>query len=350
MSLSSSGWTPVTDRLDKAHREFADGLAANPNVRIEQQGGRDRIILTGLDRLAEPDSLIDLNKEIEARIPAVDLPEIVLEVNSWVPYLSDFTHVSEANSRMDDLQLSVAAVLTSEATNVGIEPIVHDGVDALNRDRLFWVEQNYIRAQTLSTANARLVDYHMRLPLVQAWGGGELASADGLRFVTPIRTLNSGPNPKYFGFAAAIPSSRAASVTSSSAARSRTSSRSRIAGASSSSPVQNRATSAFRKPIVGSSLMGAHPGSAVHCPSKDLTAAPVFCSVPTRTPIRAAVNPRIARVRWTHGRPVGNRSFADRPPVRGVAGWGTAGDDVRRLASAGTGAGVRGVRWRYGRL
>ena len=32
----------------------------------------------------------------------------------------------------------------------------------------------------------------------QAWGGGELASADGLRFVTPIRTLNSGPNPKYF--------------------------------------------------------------------------------------------------------------------------------------------------------
>ncbi|QCX82650.1 Tn3 transposase DDE domain protein (plasmid) [Streptomyces sp. YIM 121038] len=188
-----------TGRLDKAHREFADGLAANPNVRIEQQGGRDRIILTGLDRLDEPESLIELNKEIEARMPAVDLPEIVLEVDSWVPYLSDFTHVSEANSRMDNLELSVAAVLTSEATNVGIEPIVHDGVDALNRDRLFWVEQNYIRASTLSAANARLVDYHMRLPLVQAWGGGELASADGLRFVTPIRTLNSGPNPKYFG-------------------------------------------------------------------------------------------------------------------------------------------------------
>ncbi|MGN9794957.1 Tn3 family transposase [Streptomyces sp. OZ13] len=188
-----------TDRLDKAHREFADGLAANPNVRIEQQGGRDRIILTGLDRLDEPASLIDLNKEIEARMPAVDLPEVVLEVNSWVPYLSDFTHVSESNSRMDDLELSVAAVLTSEATNVGIEPIVHDGVDALKRDRLFWVEQNYVRAHTLSMANARLVDYHTRLPLVQAWGGGELASADGLRFVTPIRTLNSGPNPKYFG-------------------------------------------------------------------------------------------------------------------------------------------------------
>ncbi|MEU2995411.1 Tn3 family transposase, partial [Streptomyces griseoincarnatus] len=66
-----------TYRLDKAHREFADGLAANPAVRIEQQGGRDRIILTGLDRLDEPASLVDLNKEVEARMPAVDLPEIV---------------------------------------------------------------------------------------------------------------------------------------------------------------------------------------------------------------------------------------------------------------------------------
>jgi TnpA family transposase len=31
------------------------------------------------------------------------------------------------------------------------------------------------------------------------WGGGEVASADGLRFVVPVRTLNAGPNPRYFG-------------------------------------------------------------------------------------------------------------------------------------------------------
>jgi TnpA family transposase len=38
------------------------------------------------------------------------------------------------------------------------------------------------------------------IPLVQAWGGGEVASADGLRFVVPVRTLHAGPNPKYFGY------------------------------------------------------------------------------------------------------------------------------------------------------
>lgn len=31
------------------------------------------------------------------------------------------------------------------------------------------------------------------------WGGGEVASADGMRFVAPVRTINAGPNRKYFG-------------------------------------------------------------------------------------------------------------------------------------------------------
>src|SRR5690606_3979381 len=60
-------------------------------------------------------------------------------------------------------------------------------------------EQNYIRASTLTPANADLVDYHSRLDIVAAWGGGELASADGLRFIVPVKTINAGPNTKYFG-------------------------------------------------------------------------------------------------------------------------------------------------------
>jgi len=38
------------------------------------------------------------------------------------------------------------------------------------------------------------------VPIAQAWGGGLLASVDGLRFVVPVRTLNAGPSPKYFGY------------------------------------------------------------------------------------------------------------------------------------------------------
>jgi TnpA family transposase len=48
-------------------------------------------------------------------------------------------------------------------------------------------------------ATARLVDYHASLPLAQGWGGGEVASADGLRFVVLVRTISAGPNPRSFG-------------------------------------------------------------------------------------------------------------------------------------------------------
>ncbi|WP_420847178.1 Tn3 family transposase [Nonomuraea basaltis] len=41
--------------------------------------------------------------------------------------------------------------------------------------------------------NATLVDYHATQEIVHPWGGGELASADGLRFVVPVKTIIAGP-------------------------------------------------------------------------------------------------------------------------------------------------------------
>jgi hypothetical protein len=70
---------------------------------------------------------------------------------------------------------------------------------SLRRSRLSWLRQNYIRAETLTRANAALVAFQNRVRLAHSWGGGDVASADGLRFVVPIRTIHSGPNPHYFG-------------------------------------------------------------------------------------------------------------------------------------------------------
>ncbi len=186
-------------RLDDAYRQVAARLPANAAVRIERVGGRDRPVLTGLDKLAEPASLVALRERVAALLPRVDLPELLLEVQAWTGFAGAFTHLSEGRARAADLATSVCAVLLAEACNVGLGPLIRADTPALTRGRLAWVQQNYIRAETLVAANARLVDYQAGVPLARAWGGGEVASADGLRFVVPIRTLNAGPNPKYFG-------------------------------------------------------------------------------------------------------------------------------------------------------
>jgi TnpA family transposase len=189
----------LTDELNEAYRRTAGGLPRNAATRIEHAGGRVALVLTGLDKLEEPASLVQLRELVEGLLPRVDLPELLLEVHAWTGFASRFTHVSEGSARVADLPTSICAALLAEACNVGLEPLVRRNVPALTRGRLAWVQQNYLRAETLTQANARLVDYQAALPLAQRWGGGEVASADGLRFVVPVRTLNAGPNPKYFG-------------------------------------------------------------------------------------------------------------------------------------------------------
>jgi TnpA family transposase len=193
MELASLG-----KQLDEAYQRTASNLPSNSAVTITRDGRRDVLTLTPLDKLDEPASLADLRQNLTARLPRVDLTEILLEVQAWTNFASEFRHISEADARVSDLDLSLCAVLLAEACNIGLEPLVRRDVPALTRGRLSWVQQNYLRAETLTQANARLVDYQAHIPLAQAWGGGEVASADGLRFVVPVRTLNAGPNPKYF--------------------------------------------------------------------------------------------------------------------------------------------------------
>lgn len=126
-------------------------------------------------------------------MPKIDLTEIVLEINALTGFADEFKHVSEARARVDDLPVSVCAVLLAEACNIGMDPLIQPNVPALTRHRLSWVKQNYLRGETLVRANARLVDHQSTLSLASLWGGGDVASADGLRFVTPVKTVHSGP-------------------------------------------------------------------------------------------------------------------------------------------------------------
>jgi len=189
----------LSAELDATYRRVSARSTENDAVRIEPKDGKATLTITHLDKLEEPASLIQLRQQTAALLPRVDLAELLLEIQAKTGFADEFTHVSEAEARAGDLSTSVCAILLSEACNIGLRAVEQRDHPALVRGRLNWTQQNYIRAETLTPANARLVDYQAALPLAQQWGGGDVASADGLRFVTPVRTLNAGPNRKYFG-------------------------------------------------------------------------------------------------------------------------------------------------------
>jgi TnpA family transposase len=189
----------LAEELDQTYKAVAVRLPENEAVRFEERDGRKELILSPLEELEEPTSLLALREAVAARLPVVDLPEILLEIAARTGFTEAFTHVAESAARAEGLSTSLCAVLLAEACNTGIEPLLRSEVPALRRDRLTWVNQNYVRDDTLTDANARLVAAQNRILLAHAWGGGEVASADGIRFVVPVRTVHSRPNPKYFG-------------------------------------------------------------------------------------------------------------------------------------------------------
>jgi TnpA family transposase len=190
----------LTAELDQTYRAVAARLPNNPAARFETVNGKKELILSPLDKLEEPESLIALREAVVARLPKVDLPEILLEISARTGFTKAFTHLTERAARAQDLSTSLCAVLLAEACNTGPEPLIRHDVQALRRERLSWVNQNYIRDDTLIAANAILVSAQNRVPLAHAWGGGDVASADGMRFIVPVRTVYAGPNPKYFGY------------------------------------------------------------------------------------------------------------------------------------------------------
>ncbi|EQC1412857.1 Tn3 family transposase, partial [Providencia rettgeri] len=188
----------ITTELESTYRDVLDRLPENPAVRFVENGDKTELILSPLDAIEETPSLVALRQKVADMLPRVDLPELILEIDARTHFTGAFTHSSEQSSRVSDLNISICALLMAEACNTGPEPYIRNDVAALKRDRLTWTDSNYIRDETIQTANAVLVAEQNGIPLANAWGGGEVASADGMRFVVPVRTVHAGPNPKYF--------------------------------------------------------------------------------------------------------------------------------------------------------
>jgi len=190
--------------LDAAWRQLADRLTEagdTATVRIVAgTGDRMRLAVEHLGALDVPEGLRELRELTAAMLPRIDLPELLLEVHSWTGFLGAYVHASGEQTRMGELPVSVAALLIAEACNVGLVPVIDPNIEALTRGRLSHVDQNYLRAETHAGANAQLIAAQAKVPLARLWGGGLLASVDGLRFVVPVRTLGAGPSPKYFGY------------------------------------------------------------------------------------------------------------------------------------------------------
>jgi TnpA family transposase len=181
--------------LDAAWRHIAARAAAG-DITVDAEG---RLHAAAL-KIADPPTLVDLRNRCHTMMPRIDIGDLILEVMSWYPqFTAAYTHVSGGGARVVDMNITLAAILTASALNVGWKPVVTAGMAALTRSRISHVYQNYVRADCHAVANACLIEGQARIATAALWGGGLVAAVDGTRFVVPVRSIDARPNPKYFG-------------------------------------------------------------------------------------------------------------------------------------------------------
>jgi len=180
-------------QLDEAFRRTATNLPTNTAVSVDHTNGRATLTVAGLDKIDDPPSLVALRQQVEARLPRIDLPSLLLEIHARTGFADEFTHISEGRARVKDLPISLCAVLMAEACNIGLEPLMRPDIPALAPGRLYWVQQNYLRAETLIRANARLVDAQRQSRLAQTWAAAKWPRPTGC--VSSSRSAPSMPAP-----------------------------------------------------------------------------------------------------------------------------------------------------------
>jgi hypothetical protein len=239
LGLTPSGRERVAERsrelshlLGHLDRELGGGHRGAPTAGVGDVRSEDGHLVVppfAADELSA--SAAALAAAVTARLPRVDLADLLIEVDGWTGFTRHLTHAggvirrtSEEGSmdaersgdeQQPDLWDSAAAehqslghlrylyaAVLAEACNVPLTEMAQSA--DLAYDRLRYAAHWHLREDTLSGAVAALVNYQYRQGLAALWGAGTLSSSDGQRF--PVRGKARGATavPRYFGYGRGI--------------------------------------------------------------------------------------------------------------------------------------------------
>jgi TnpA family transposase len=164
------------------------------HVRVED----DELILSPLEADKRPASAEVLEDLITARLPRVELSELLLEVDTWTHFSDHFMHAAGTEILRPALLPQLYASILAHACNFGLEQMAQS--TDISYRQLAWCTTWYMREETLEAAFTTLVNYHHKLPFSQVWGSGILSSSDGQRFPVAGKNRHARSFPPTLGY------------------------------------------------------------------------------------------------------------------------------------------------------
>ncbi len=176
-------------------RDLDQGLPANQGVRVD--GGR--LVVTPL-KAEELDGRVgQIAGLVAGRLPAVELADLLIEVDRETGFSDHLTHAGGATSRSKDLKAHLYAAIVAQATNLGLTTMA-EITEGVSYRQLAWATDWYLREETLKQATAAIVNHQHRQPLARLWGSGSFSSSDGQRFPVAVKAAGQATSllpPRY---------------------------------------------------------------------------------------------------------------------------------------------------------
>jgi uncharacterized protein DUF4158/Tn3 transposase DDE domain-containing protein len=169
-------------------------LAHDGSVRMEQ----GHLVVSPLEAADRPASVERLEQQIDARLPRIDLSDVLIEVDRWTRFSQHFTHAGGRASRTTEWPRQFYAAVLAQGCNISLTTMAQSA--ELSYDQLAWCTTWYLREETLKAAVSALVNFHYHQPLSHHWGGGTLSSSDGQRVPVAGKIRNATALPRYFGY------------------------------------------------------------------------------------------------------------------------------------------------------
>lgn len=136
---------------------------------------------------------------ISSGLPLIRIENLLMEVDQEIGFTKHFAPLQKHQNRPEKFYKTLISSILSQATNLGIVAM-SASVEDISVDMLRYVLNGYIREETLTNANAEIVNHHHRLPISQFHGKGEVSSSDGQRFRLRADSLLASYYPRYYGY------------------------------------------------------------------------------------------------------------------------------------------------------
>lgn len=151
------------------------------------------------DKAEIPDTVIKLQKIIDASLPPIRIEQLLMEVDRQTGFSRHFIPIQQHQSRPENFYKTLIAALISQATNLGVVAM-SASVRDVTVDMLRHVLQFYVREETNKNASAEIVNQHHQLPFSAVHGSGTISSSDAQRFKIRADSLLASYYPRYYGY------------------------------------------------------------------------------------------------------------------------------------------------------